>query len=207
LLEPSKVTLVISGRKLKYKPLSRRFYANNPSFVSRNLLGKILVRKLNTLLLMGIIVETEAYYGKEDPASRAHHGLHSFCKPMWGKPGTLFIYNVHKYWMLNVVAHKPDKAGAVLVRSLEPVCGITIMKRNRKVKDVFQLTSGPGRLTEALGIDKSFNETDVTLEKAVICTIDNKATVEIDSSYRVGVKKDLKTKLRFFVKGNKYVSK
>jgi len=187
--------------------LPREFFERDPETVAKELLGKRLIRKLDKDILEGIIVETEAYYGLHDPASRAHHGLKNYNKLMWNEPGRVFIYNVHKYWMFNIVAHIPDQIGAVLIRAVEPTKGIEAMKRNRPVKKVFNLTNGPGKLTAAFKIDKELNEVPVTSGKSEIIIANNKMRFEIGCSHRIGVKKDLNRKLRFFVKRNKFVSR
>lgn len=186
--------------------LTRRFYERDPEVVARDLLGKILVRRLYGKSLEGILVETEAYYGLKDPASRAYKGIKVYNKSLWGDPGKAFIYNVHKYWMLNAVAHEPGSVGAVLIRAVEPTKGIEIMKRNRKVNDILELTNGPGKLTQAFRIDKKLNEKDLTVSGAEVLIAQNEMKHEIKSSYRIGVKRDLKKKLRFFINGNKFVS-
>lgn len=187
--------------------LSKEFYKRDPKRVSKELLGKIFLRKLDDKVLEGVIVETEAYYGLDDPASRAYHGVKNYNRLMWRETGRAFIYNVHKYWMFNVVAHKPDKIGAVLIRAIEPKKGIEIMRKNRPVRKLIDLTNGPGKLTVAYRIDKSLNGFAVTSHESEILIADNKMEFEIGSSYRIGVKKDLDRKLRFFIKGNKYVSR
>ena len=179
----------------------------DPEMVSRELLGKRLIRRFGGKVLEGIIVETEAYYGLDDPASRAYHGIKNYNKLMWREPGRAFIYNVHKYWMFNIVAHNPEKIGAVLIRAIEPTNGIEIMKKNRPVRKIFDLTSGPGKLTVSLKIDKSLNGAAVTSSESGILIADNKMKFEIGSSHRIGVKKDLDMKLRFFIIGNKFVSR
>lgn len=186
--------------------LTREFYVRDPEIVAMKLLGNILTRKLGEDLLEGIVVETEAYYGFRDPASRAYHGLKKYNKPMWKEPGRTFIYNVHKYWMFNIVAHEPDEIGAVLIRALQPTRGIEVMRKNRPVKKGVELTNGPGKLTTALKIDKSLNDISVTTSESEIFIVNNKMDLEIASSHRIGLKKDLEKKLRFFIKGNKYVS-
>ena len=192
----------------KWKILPRRFYERDPEVVAKDLLGKIIVRKLDDNILSGMIVETEAYYGPGDPASRAYDGMKNFNRPMWLDPGVAFIYNVHKYWMFNVVAHEPGGVGAVLIRAVEPLDGVEIMMKNRGVYDkLIELTSGPGRFTVAFKIDKSLNGTDVTSVENPIYIADNKVQFEISSSKRIGVKADLDRDLRFYIKGNKFVSK
>ncbi len=187
--------------------LTKRFYERDPETTARHLLGKRLIRRLNNTILEGILVETEAYFGLDDPASRAYHGMKTYNRSMWGEPGRTFIYNVHKYWMLNAVAHERGRIGAVLVRAMEPTRGLDIMKRNRKVENPLELTRGPGKLTEALGIDKGLNEMDLTARGGAIQIADNEISFEIGSSHRIGVRRDLRRNLRFFVKGNRFVSR
>jgi DNA-3-methyladenine glycosylase len=187
--------------------LSRKFYESDPEAVAKELLGKRLVRRLDYEILEGIIVETEAYYGLEDPSSRAFHGKKVYNKLMWGEPGKVFIYNVHNNWMFNIIAHESDGIGAVLIRAIEPKRGMEAMMKNRRVENVFELTNGPGKLTKALKIDKGSNGIFVTSKKSEVFVANNDMDFEIESSHRIGVKKDLERKLRFFVKRNRFVSK
>ena len=114
-------------------PLPRSFYTRRTDNVARDLLGKLLVRRLDDELLGGVIVETEAYFGGDDPASRAFEGLKTYNRFMFEAPGYVFIYNVHKYWMLNLIAHT-DGVGGILIRAIEPTMKTETMKRNRPVK-------------------------------------------------------------------------
>jgi len=189
------------------KLLSREFYERSPEIVAERLLGKRLGRKLGETLLEGIIVETEAYFGLNDPASRAYHGRKNYNSAMWEQPGIAFIYNVHNNWMFNVVAHRSNQIGAVLIRALEPTKGLSVMKRNRPVRNTFDLTNGPGKLTKSLGIDKKLNGISIVSRESEIFITDTNAKFETSSSHRIGVRKDLAKKLRFFIKGNKYVSR
>ena len=189
--------------------LPKKFYERNPAKVAKDLLGKLLVRKINQTQLIGRIVETEAYYGKEDPASRAALGRPKYCvKFLYDTPGKVLIYNVHKHWLFNVVAHKSKKAGAVLIRAIEPIKGIEVMKRFRKVKDPKELTNGPGKLTQALKITKELNGLFVTQTNSPIFIVKGKkVNFNIGKSKRIGVRKDLPQKLRFFILGNEWVSR
>lgn len=187
--------------------LPRKFYERDPEAAAKELLGKKLVRRLGDEALEGIIVETEAYYGLEDPASRAYHGQKIYNKLMWSEPGKAFIYNVHNNWMFNIIAHEPDRIGAVLIRAIDPKKGMEVMRKNRTVENVFELTSGPGKLTKALKIDKGSNGIFVTSKKSEVFVVGNEMRFEIESSHRIGVKKDLERELRFFMKGNRFVSK
>ena len=187
--------------------LSRDFFRRDPAQVAKTMLGKLLVRKFSNKSLEGIIVETEAYYGLEDPASRAYKGKKNYNRLMWEDPGLVFIYNVHQYWMLNIVAHELGEIGAVLIRAVEPINGLDVMLLNRPVNELCELTSGPGKLTVAFGIDKNLNGEDVTNLEGLVFLIDQNIKVEIGSSKRIGVREDLDLDLRFYVKGNEYISR
>lgn len=189
------------------KVLPKEFYERDPKLVALELLGKKLVRRMDGAILSGLIVETEAYYGVEDPASRAFKGLKKYNRWMWDAPGTAFIYNVHNNWMFNIVAHEPKRIGAILIRALEPLEGVDIMKVNRGVPDLHPLTSGPGRLTKALKIDKGLNGVPVTSSESEVFVVDNALKFEVSSSHRIGVRRDLNEELRFFIKGNSFVSR
>ena len=108
--------------------------------------------------------------------------------------------------MLNIVAHKLNKIGAVLIRAIEPTEGIEIMRTNRPAWEMSDLTNGPGKLTVALRIDKSLNDSPVFSSESEIIIANSKVEPEIGCSNRIGVRKDLKRKLRFFIKASKFVS-
>jgi DNA-3-methyladenine glycosylase len=188
--------------------LPKEFYERDPAEVARELLGKTLVRRLDNVSLKGMIVETEAYYGQDDPASRAYKGRKKFNELMFKDVGRTFIYMVHGNLLLNIVAHPRGEVGAVLIRALEPLEGVEIMMKNRGIRNIYSLTNGPGKLTKALAITRDLNGMDVTDRMSkiqIIETIDYR--FEIQDSYRIGINKDLPIKLRFFIKGNKFVSR
>lgn len=189
--------------------LRRSFYERDPALVAKDLLGKILERKTSSKVLSGKIVETEAYYGEEDPASRAYLGRPKYCvRLMHSKPGKALVYMVHANWLFNVVAHEKGKVGAVLIRALEPLEGIEEMKKNRKIKRIHELTNGPGKICKALGITKELNGIDVTNKKSEIKILEGKKEgFKIASSRRIGVARDLRRNLRFFIEENKFVSR
>jgi len=185
--------------------LGTDFYSRETEAAAKDLLGKILVRRLGDELLGGIIVETEAYFGAEDPASRAFQGMKRYNSVMFGEPGHLFIYNVHKYWMLNFIAHDIG-VGGILIRAIEPTMGIETMQENRPVKRLTDLTSGPGKLTLALDVNRSLNGQATTDDSCEIHVLDNEYEFEMGTSHRIGVTKDLPEHFRFYVKNNKFVS-
>jgi DNA-3-methyladenine glycosylase len=191
---------------LESKPLPLCFYARRPDVVARELLGKILVRRLEGERLEGVVVETEAYFGLEDPASRAYMGMKEYNRVMWGEPGRLFVYNVHKYWMLNVVSHGPGGVGGILFRAIEPTGGIAKMAENRPVSSLRELTSGPGKLSVALGITRELNGLPVTDPGGPVIVLDAPQVEDFCVSHRIGVAEDLPEKLRFYMRGNRFVS-
>jgi len=197
------------GARLTILPCS--FYARDTKLVAKELLGKFLVRILPEGKLVGKIVETEAYYGVGDPASHSFRGKTRRSSVMWEKPGTAYVYLTYgMHFLLNVVTEKKDVPGAVLIRAVEPVEGIEIMRRNRKKGNLRELTRGPARLTQAFAIDGSFNRYDLTKGEALFIAEEKgekkKQSFEIESTARKGIKKGLDKKLRFFIKGNPFVS-
>ncbi len=191
-------------------PLPQKWYARDPKRVALELLGKILVRKTpDSVTMKCMITETEAYFGPEDPASRARKGG-DLREVMGGPVGHALVYGVHKQWLLNVVAHLPGEYGAVLFRSCEPLEGLELMMRNRGVDNVKLLTTGPGRLTQALLVDKSLHKKPMYVVTYGLWIEEGSLKLresDIVSSHRVGVREDLPEKLRFILKTSPYVSK
>lgn len=185
--------------------MEKKFYAREAEEVARSLLGKYLVRRGKKGILKGKIVETEAYYGKEDPASRAYNGKTKLSEGMWDAPGTIFIYNVHQYWMLNFITGKKGNPQGVLIRAIEPLEGIELMKKNRSKENIKDLCSGPGKLTIAFGIDKALHRKKVNL--CDLRVTEGERVNEIATSNRIGVSKGLSKHLRFYIKDNKFISK
>jgi DNA-3-methyladenine glycosylase len=188
--------------------LPRSFYERDVARVARNLLGKILVHREREGMTSGMIVETEAYYGEGDPASRASRGRTPLNEIMWGRGGLAFVYMVHANWLFNVVAEPEGVPGAVLVRALEPLEGIELMRRRRQVEDDLELTSGPGKLTKAMGISRRHHGMDLTDPNGeLVITRGEPRRFLIASSHRIGVSSDLRRKLRFYLEGNPFVSR
>jgi len=146
------------------KILPRKFYQRDTVKVAKELLGKTLVRKIGDKKLSGIIIETEAYRGKNDPASHASHKKTERNKAMFDQVGISYVYFTYgMYFMFNVVAKsKNQNAGAVLIRGIQPQDGINIMKKNRNCNDELNITNGPGKLTQAMKITKKQYGVDLT---------------------------------------------
>src|SRR5262252_4056035 len=145
--------------------LAREFYTRSDVLeVARDLLGKkLVIPNRNGSRVAGIIVETEAYRGPEDRASHAYGGRRTNrTETMYGIGGTAYVYFVYgMYNQFNVVTNIEDNPHAVLVRALEPVEGLDAMRRRRKGRSEYELTSGPGRLCLALGIDRGLDKADL----------------------------------------------
>lgn len=171
-------------------------------------MGHVLVSRTGGVTTSGLIVETEAYLGRGDPASRASRKRTPLNEIMWDRGGLTFIYMVHGNWLLNFTADRPGVPGAVLIRALQPESGIATMRRRRKCADVLELTSGPGKLTQALGITKRHHGVDVTQAASPVVVIRGpRRSLDIASSHRIGVRADLDRPLRFFLRGCPFVSR
>jgi len=190
------------------KVLPKEFYSRKTTIVAKELLGKTIVRKLGDMRLEGKIVETEAYGGKDDPASHAYRGITERNKVMFGEPGHTYVYFTYgNHWCLNFVAHEPSKPGAVLIRAIEPTTGIEYMKKFRSVSSLENLCNGPGKLTKALKIDNKLNGLDITKEGELYVVNTEEKTFEIGVSTRVGIRRGRNKFWRFFIKGNLFASR
>jgi DNA-3-methyladenine glycosylase len=152
-------TLALSAMALR--PLPPAFFDRPTIAVARALLGQLLVHETRSGVLVGRIVEVEAYRGPLDPASHAHRRT-ARSEIMYGRPGLAYVYlsyGVHH--CLNVVTERNGRAGAVLVRAIEPVSGLTEMLRRAPTGTPPRVGSGPGRLTRALGIGLAHNAADL----------------------------------------------
>jgi DNA-3-methyladenine glycosylase len=139
--------------------LPTSFYDRPTLTVARELLGARLVRILDGVKLVGLISETEAYIGEEDLACHAKAGLTPRTAPMFGPPGHAYVYFTYgNHWMLNAVTEAEGFPAAVLIRAIQPIEGIEVMMERRSGRD----TLGPGKLTQALGINKSENNANLT---------------------------------------------
>jgi len=205
--------------------MDRTFFCRNAEVVASDLLGKIIVRKIRGKEYRAKIVETEAYFGPEDPASRARQNG-DLRETMEMDAGTILVYGVHNNWLLNFVTGCSGEAAAVLIRACEPL-------------NFSGNLSGPGLLTRALKIDKDFHKRNILDDKEIriedfknieinknkeligqgeldnkkgkkgisINEFDNNKKFQIIESFRIGVVKDLPRLLRFYIKDNQHVSR
>jgi DNA-3-methyladenine glycosylase len=185
--------------------LSRKFYSRDTKTVAKQLLGKILVHETREGTVKGKIVETEAYLGINDPGAIGFRRVKNIPKSLLKSPGHIFVYFTYgNHWMLNVIAKK-GLLGAVLIRALEPLEGIELMKKTRGVDEIKNLTNGPGKLTNALGIDKSHDGLDLTGNDLFI--EHHKENFDVVKTTRIGLSKGKEKILRFYIKDNEFVSR
>ncbi len=194
--------------------LGREFYTRrNVLAVARDLLGKkLVVPNRNGSRVAGIIVETEAYRGPEDRASHAYNGrLTQRTETMYGIGGTAYVYFVYgMYHQFNVVTNVADVPHAILVRALEPVEGLDFMRRRRRGRPEYELTSGPGRLCLALGIDRRFDKADLSSDRVWIEDGVSISPRQIARGPRIGIdyaQEWVAKPWRFWVKDNPFVSR
>ena len=196
-------------------PLPRDFYTRDPRAVSRDLLGKVLVRRQDRKLLRARIVEVEAYLGKDDPAAHSASGRTARNFVLFGPPGLTYVYFIYgNHYCFNVSCLPDGEAGGVLFRALEPISGIEQMAEARDIAlddatDLRRLTSGPGRLAEAFGITRERdNEKDLTSRKSDLFIGDDGFRPQrIEVTPRIGITKAAEHPLRFFIAGSRFVSK
>lgn len=202
------LTILAKSLVVNMYPLSRDFYERGTAKVARELLGKVFIHRTSEGLMSGKIVEVEAYFGKGDPASRASRKRTRLNEIMWWRGGLAFVFMVHANWLFNVTTEREGVPGAVLVRALEPLEGVKLMRERRGVSSERELTSGPGKLTRAMGITREHHGLELTNSKSELTIIEGgPKQFKIGSSHRIGVSADLKRKLRFFVRGNPFVSR
>jgi len=201
----------VSGKLLK-----RAFFEDTPERVAPRLLGKLLVHKTATGVVAGRIVEVEAYLGPHhktpDPAAHSHRGPTPRNQVLFGPPGYAYVYSIYGlYYCMNFSCEKSGLGGGVLLRALEPVAGITQMTRNRKLfpdAKACELTGGPGRLCQALGLTRpTHNGLDLLDPKSPLQVRDDGMSLtRVLVTRRIGIRHAVELPLRFSLPENECVS-
>jgi DNA-3-methyladenine glycosylase len=192
--------------------LTPSFYDRDPRLVGPDLLGKILVRREERKLLMGRIVEVEAYLGSEDPAAHASVGKTARNAVLFGPPGYAYVYFIYgNHYCLNVSCLPDGVPGGILFRGVEPIQGMKAMFKLRGIDespDLRRLTRGPGRLAAAFGITRQRdNGKDLTSSRSDLYIADDGAPAsQVLITKRIGIKKAADMPLRYIVPGNRFVS-
>jgi DNA-3-methyladenine glycosylase len=200
------------------KLMKRAFFNRDPRIVSRELLGKLIVRKAGRSTISGRIVEVEAYLGAGDLAAHSAAGNTARNAVLWGPPGhayVYFIYGVH--YCLNISCLPSGQAGGILIRALEPVSGIREMAKARELADLDfktaralrKLASGPGKLAEALGVTRPRdNGKDMVSADSDLQVADDGYKVEeVAVTPRIGITKSADMLLRYLIAGNTFISR
>jgi len=194
--------------------LSKSFYCRDLLTVAKELLGKVLVKKNSNNMLAVKIVEVEAYDGKIDKAAHSYGGKTERNKVMFNEGGFLYVYlsyGVHH--CCNIVTGIEDKGTAVLIRAVEPLKGIDLMIKSRfgrKLKndqEIKNLTSGPGKVCKALGINNNHSGMNLTGDKIFLLDQPKLKASEIEISKRIGITKSANYPWRFYIKENEYLSR
>jgi DNA-3-methyladenine glycosylase len=203
----------LPGSLRNLAPLPRSFYNRDPRRVSRDLLGKLLLRSVGRKLLAARIVEVEAYL-ENDPAAHSFAGRTTRNAVLWGPPGYSYVYFIYgNHYCFNVSCLPDGEAGGVLFRALEPLAGLGEMARRRglsldEATDLRKLASGPGRLAEAFGITRERdNEKDLTSSRSDLWIADDgSARPRVKITPRIGITKAVERPLRYILAGNAYLS-
>lgn len=189
-------------------PLPKKFYEQDTLEVAKSILGKKIIRVIRGKILSGIIVETEAYTGNNDPSAHSFNGITKRNKVMFNGAGFAYVYFIYgNHYCFNATTGSKGIGHAVLIRAIEPVEGIDEMKKFRKVDNDFELTNGPGKLCQTMKIDKTLNGVDLTKGDNIFIANGNFKEFEIQVSPRIGISKAEELPQRFFIKDNNYVSK
>ena len=200
----------------KKPPIERAFYKKNIIQLAKDLLGKYFVREYDGKRIQAKIVETEAYAGLIDKGAHAYGGkITQRTKWLYQEGGHLYVYSIHGYnYLMNVTSNEADDPSAVLIRAVEPIEGLEYIKENRKLPKLSQsgkeLCNGPGKLTQSLKIDKSWNGHDVTKEDGGFYISEGDGEpFEMVTSTRINIdyaEEDKDNPWRFYIKGNPFVS-
>ncbi|MBV5302801.1 MAG: DNA-3-methyladenine glycosylase [Chlorobium sp.] len=189
--------------------LEKQFFEIPTLELAETLLGKIFVRILpGNIQLKGRIVETEAYLGEDDEACHAWRGKTKRNQIMYHAPGTLYVYFTYgNHYMLNIVSEPENRAGAVLIRAMEPVEGIRFMEEQRDTRILANLMSGPGKLAKALAIDGKSNGKNIFGEEFFVEDAPAMPESMVGTSVRAGISRSRELPWRKFILDNPYLSK
>lgn len=194
--------------------LSRKFYSRPVLKVARDLLGKIIVKVESNKLLSGRIVEVEAYDGRIDQAAHSFNGMTERNEVMFREGGYFYVYFTYGvHHCCNVVTGKKNSGTAVLIRAIQPIDGIEIMAKRRfgkkklNEKEMFNLTSGPGKICQAFGFTRENSGTDLTGNKIFLIDQKKISSSKTGISERIGITRSKELMWRFFEIGNPYLSR
>ena len=187
--------------------LKREFYLNDPLFVARNLIGKVLVKNNLNGLVTSMIVETEAYLSEGDLSSHSAKGISNRNKAMFETGGCLYVYKIFGlHHCVNIVTEPKGIGSAVLLRAAEPISGLEIMMKNRGTDEIKKLCRGPGSLAQAYNFNLTDNFKNLFSHQLYIQNFQNIMIDSIKITNRIGITKSADLLYRFFLMDSKYVS-
>jgi DNA-3-methyladenine glycosylase len=195
-------------RMVVRRPLPPDFYDRATEDVARDLLGAVLEHRTAEGVVRGRIVETEAYLGPHDPACHAVAGLTARTRTLHGPPGTAYVYFIYgMHWCFNAVTREQGHGSAVLIRAVEPLSGLELMRHRRGMAGDVSLTSGPARLCDAFAITR--DQDGGRLDRGPLRILQGIDVPDEDVviSPRIGIRKAADWPLRFHVRGNRFVSR
>jgi DNA-3-methyladenine glycosylase len=195
-------------------PFSPRFFLPSARRVAPALLGHWLIRKTPHGICGGPIVETEAYL-VDDPACHSYAGQTARNRVMWGPPGLAYVYFIYgNHYCVNAVCRPEGVAEAVLIRAIEPALGLAILRANRPVQHMHELTNGPGKLCAALAIDRTLDGVNLCDAQSPLVIAENpdravclQTTGPVLTTQRIGITKAAELPLRFCLAGSPFVSR
>jgi DNA-3-methyladenine glycosylase len=188
------------------KRIKRSALPADTAALARFLIGKILTHETGDGLASGRIVETEAYIAG-DAASHAYRGPTRRNGSMFLERGHAYVYRIYgTSFCINVVSESAGIGTAVLLRALQPLDGVALMERRRGVTSLRDLARGPGRLCQALAIDLSHDGTDLCASRSLWLGLSGADELSLGESKRIGITKDADRMLRFYERGNAFVS-
>jgi len=185
------------------------FFSHPAEQVARALLGAQVISRVDGQRTVGRIVETEAYLGYDDPASHGYrHRRNQRNAALFGPPGTWYVYlSYGMHWCANLVCEEEGKASAVLLRALEPLEGLEVMRRRRSGVADRELCSGPGKLCQALGITRGLDGAPMSSGTLIVAPPENGSRPTIRTTPRIGITKAADWPLRFTIAGSTWVSR
>jgi DNA-3-methyladenine glycosylase len=196
----------VTPGRYDHPPIARAELPDDTASLARYLIGKVVVRQLPEGVVSGRIVETEAYV-VGDAAGHGYRGMTPRNRTLFLERGHAYVYLAYGIsYMLNVSSEVQGTGTGVLIRALEPLEGVAIMRLNRGIERLRDLARGPGRLAMALRIDRSLDGLDLCRQGPLWLARDDRETGDIGQSIRIGISKDADRPLRFYLRGSPFVS-
>lgn len=187
--------------------LPKEFFLQKTEWVAKNIIGKVLVRKINGIFAAAMIVEAEAYLSELDSASHSAVGKTRRNEPMFGEGGQIYVYKIYGiHYCVNIVTESEGKGCAVLLRAGQPLLGINVFKTKRGEIPLEKLLAGPGNFAKAFSFDINDNGKSVLTEELFLQDFIHFSNDEIGVSERIGIVRAKELPLRFYLRGSKFVS-